>query len=63
MRRRKNRLIYLKLLKLKVRVLTLAVTSIRRETLDKLALKAVKPMKPLMSQTFYLKLSHSRTLS
>ena len=56
-------MIYLKLLKLKVRVLTLAVRYIRRETLDKLALKAVKPMKPLMSKLFSLKLSHSRTLS
>jgi hypothetical protein len=63
MRRRKNNLIYLKLLKLKVRVLTLAVRSIRREPLDKLALKAVKPMKPLMFKPFSLKLSHSRTLS
>jgi len=56
-------MIYLKLLKLKVRVLTLAVRSIRREPLDKLALKAVKPMKPLMFKPFSLKLSHSRTLS
>jgi len=63
MRRRKNKLIYLKLLKLKVRVLTLAVRSIRREALDKLALKAVKPTKPLMPKHFSLKLSHSRTLS
>jgi hypothetical protein len=63
MRRRKNKLIYLKLLKLKVRFLTLAVRSIRREALDKLALKAVKPMKPLMLKPFSLKLSHSRTLS
>ena len=56
-------MIYLKLLKLKVRVLSLAVTSIRREALDKLALKTVKPMKPLMSKPFSLKLSHSKTLS
>jgi hypothetical protein len=63
MRRRKNKLIYLKLLKLKVRFLTLAVRSIRREALDKLALKAVKPMKPFMPKPFSLKLSHSRTLS
>jgi hypothetical protein len=52
MRRRKNKLIYLKLLKLKVRVLTLAVRSIRREALDKLALKAAKPTKPLMPKHF-----------
>ena len=55
-------MIYLKLLKLKVRVLTLAVRSIRREALDKLALKAVKPMKPLISNQISVKLCRCKTL-